>query len=179
MTNTTERSLAHSTFTVERDFASPPHAVFQAFADKAIKQKWFAGPDPWHQLSVGFDFREGGREHNEGQFGDEGPISRFDCYYHEIVPDTRIVYDYEMRVDGLRLSVSLASVEFAASGSGTHLTLTEFGVYFDAAEDPALREAGTRELMDALVAVVDGPAHPVRSGGDPGISADHWVQRKM
>lgn len=151
----TENALHHSTFSVERDFVSAPAKVFTAFADADIKMKWFAGPDPWRQISAGFDFREGGWEHNEGQFGEGGPISRFDCLYHEIVPDTRIVYSYEMRVNGARLSVSLASIEFLPSGSGTHLALTEQGVYY-AADDAPNRERGTIELMDAVRALVDG-----------------------
>lgn len=159
----TENALSHATFTIERDFRATPATVFAAFAHHDTKAKWFAGPDPWRQISEGMDFREGGAEHNEGQFGEGGPVSRFDAHYFEIVPDTRIVYSYEMRVNGERLSVSIASIEFAPAGTGTHLTLTEMGVYYQGdagggsgASDAEQREAGTNQLMDALAAVVDG-----------------------
>jgi uncharacterized protein YndB with AHSA1/START domain len=151
----TENALSHATFTIERDFRAAPAAVFAAFADHDTKAKWFGGPDPWRQISEGMDFREGGAEHNEGQFGEGGPISRFDAHYFEIVPDTRIVYSYEMRLNGERLSVSVASIELLPAGGGTHLTLTEMGMYYEG-DNPGQREAGTKQLMDALVAVVDG-----------------------
>ena len=151
----TENALSHSSFTIERDFRTAPSAVFAAFADPEIKAKWFAGPESWRQISAGMDFREGGTEHNEGQFGEDGPVSRFDARYFEIVPDTRIVYSYEMRINGDRLSVSLASIELAPEGSGTHLTLTEQGVYYTP-DDAGSREEGTNGLMDALAALVDG-----------------------
>jgi uncharacterized protein YndB with AHSA1/START domain len=151
----TEHALHHSTFTVEREFMATPATVYTAFADPAVKAKWFGGPEPWRQISSGMDFREGGTEHDEGQFGEGGPISRFDCRYVEIVPDVRIVYTYEMRVNGERLSVSLATLEFARAGTGTHLSLTEQGVYYQA-DDAVGREQGTNDLMDALLALVDG-----------------------
>jgi uncharacterized protein YndB with AHSA1/START domain len=155
MTENAENPLSHSTFTIERELNAAPGKVFTAFADPDVKAKWFVGPDAWRQISSGLDFREGGREHNEGQFGEGGPTSRFDAYYFEIVPDARIVYSYEMRVNGERLSVSLASIELTPSGTGTRLTLTEQGVYY-MPDDAANREQGTNDLMDALQALVDG-----------------------
>jgi uncharacterized protein YndB with AHSA1/START domain len=152
----TDRKLTHSTFTIEREYKAPPKEVFQAFADPVIKERWFAGPpDQWRLVDAAMDFREGGREHSEGQFGEGGPVSRFDAIYHEIVDDLRMVYTYEMRVDGERLSVSLASIELTPTDAGTLLTMTELGVYFDDLDNSAQREEGTRELLEALVRVVE------------------------
>lgn len=153
-----DRKLAHSTFVIERVYRAAPAKVFHAFADPATKALWFGAPtDEWKLISSAMDFREGGREHHEARRGADGPVSRFDAYYHEIIPDTRIVYSYEMRVDGARLSVSLTSIELkpGAGGSGTHLTLTEQGVYFDDLDNSAEREHGTRELLDALGDVLE------------------------
>src|SRR5690606_26936948 len=122
-----DRKLARSTFVIERVYRAAPAKVFHAFADPATKALWFGAPtDEWKLISSAMDFREGGREHHEARRGADGPVSRFDAYYHEIIPDTRIVYSYEMRVDGARLSVSLTSIELkpGAGGSGSSGTAT-------------------------------------------------------
>jgi len=151
----TERKLTHSTFELEREYKAPVAKVFQAFADPALKSKWFDGPEPWRPIESAMDFREGGREVNEGQFGEGGPISRFDGTYHEIVENLRIVYSYEMRVDGVRLSVSLTSIVLTPTDAGTRLTLTEQGVYFDDLENPELRIEGMREALEMIAPVVE------------------------
>jgi uncharacterized protein YndB with AHSA1/START domain len=152
----TERSLTHSTFTLEREYKASPAKIFAAFADPALKAKWFDAPSgEWQPLGSSLDFREGGREHHEGQFGEGGPISRFDAFYHEVVDDLRLVYDYEMRVNGQRLSVSLASIELTPVAAGTRLTLTEQGVYFDDLENPEQRKEGTIELLESLARAVE------------------------
>jgi len=60
-----DRSTQFATFTVERDIAFPPAAVFRAFADIDAKRRWFGDPegtDTEHAL----DFRVGGLEHSSG-----------------------------------------------------------------------------------------------------------------
>ena len=69
------------------------------------------------------------------------------------MPDQRIVYSYEMYADGVRISVSVTTIEFAKSGDGSTLTWTEQGAYLDGidgAQAPALREEGTTEMLDSL-----------------------------
>jgi len=64
------------------------------------------------------------------------------------------VYSYEMYKNGARLSVSVATIEFAKAGDGTKLTWTEQGAYLDGidgADVPALRKEGTAEMLDGLV----------------------------
>ena len=75
--------------------------------------------------------------------------------YHEIVDNLRIVYSYEMRFGGDRLSVSLTSLEFTPREGGTLLTLTEQGVYFDDLDNSPHRERGTGELLNALARRVE------------------------
>ena len=55
-----------------------------------------------------------------------------------------------MYLDGTRISVSLATVEFRPEGAGTRLIFTEQGAFLDGYDDPAQREQGTRDLLDAL-----------------------------
>jgi uncharacterized protein YndB with AHSA1/START domain len=78
---------------------------------------------------------------------------RYDAMYYDIVPDQRIVYSYEMYANDARISVSVATIEFAKSGDGTTLTWTEQGAYLDGiggAQLPALRKGGTAEMLDGL-----------------------------
>ena len=52
--------------------------------------------------------------------------------YQDIVADERIVYSYDMTMNGQRISVSVATIEFiAAPGGGTQFILTEQGAYLD------------------------------------------------
>jgi len=146
-----DRNTVKATFTVERTYPAKPARVFKAFSDEASKAKWFAGPDGWQQLEKAFDFRVDGIEINIGRHP-SGIVSAFYCTYHDIVPDRRIVYAYRMTLDGKPLSSSLASIELQPDGSGTRLTLTEYGVYFDGYDekDAEGREHGTNWLMDKL-----------------------------
>jgi len=145
----TERSVTHSTFTLERTYDASPPRVFAAFADPEQKVQWFAGPDEWSLDEFEVDFRVGGREVNRGA-RKGGPIHNFEARYYDIVQDERIVYAYEMHLDDERISVSLATIQLEPAGDGTRLVLTEQGAYLDAFDDPTLRETGTGDLLEAL-----------------------------
>lgn len=145
----TERSTVHDTFTIDRHYDAPPSRVYQAFADPAAKELWFAGPPEMKQEDRSFDFREGGRESSVSVLPDGGRIGYYATYV-DIVPDQRIVYTYEMTMGGRRISVSVASIELRASGGGTDLSLTEQGVYLDGLDQAKDRLRGTEELLTAL-----------------------------
>jgi len=142
----TTRSALHDTFRIERHFDAEPARVFRAFADPAAKAKWFGSPEATRRES--FDFREGGRETMESVF--ESTKYGFIATYTDIVPDERIVYTYEMTLNGQRISVSVATIELRAGAGGTDFTLTEQGVYLDGLDNSAQRKQGTEDLMDAL-----------------------------
>ena len=141
-------SVTHATFTVERTYPAAPARVFQAFADPKAKALWFGGPEEWNGRG-GMDFRVGGNEWDEGDIPD-GPTTRFDATYYDIVENERIVYCYEMHLDDNRISVSVATIELIPVGAGTRLVLTEAGAFLDGYDDAGAREHGTNELMDAL-----------------------------
>ena len=148
-------TVLHDTFVLEREYPVGPDRVFAAFADLETKQRWFGGYDDWtsegeHTL----DFRVGGTEHEAG--GPPGGfVSTFDAIYLDIVPDERIIYSYSMTIDGVPLSVSLATVEIAPTAAGSRLRLTEHGAYFDTADGPAQRVEGTEHLLDRIGAMFD------------------------
>jgi uncharacterized protein YndB with AHSA1/START domain len=141
-----ERSVAHATFVIERDYPAAPARVFQAFSDPEAKRQWFGGPG---ETRGQMDFRTGGRDVASGTFPD-GTTHRFDALYYDIVPGERIVFSYDMHIDQRRISVSLATVEITPQGSGSRLTFTEQGVFLDGYDDAGSRERGTIELLDAL-----------------------------
>jgi hypothetical protein len=47
-------------------------------------------------------------------------------------------------------TLSLTTVEFVAEGGGTKLILVEAGAFLDGREQPAWREQGTADWLDAL-----------------------------
>lgn len=145
----TERSVIHSTFVVERTYGASPARVFKAFADPKIKRRWFNGPEDWGPDEHALDFRVGGTESSSGGPKD-GPVHLYKATYHDIVPNERIISTYEMALDGVRISVSLATVALMPEGKGTRLVYTEQGVHLDGYDTPEGREHGTRELLDAL-----------------------------
>ena len=151
----TERSVIHDTFVIERTYPASPSRVFAAFASREAKDAWgdtgdIAEAEPATGLAE-FDFRVGGHE----RFGNVYQDVRFtyDAFYYDIVPNQRLVYSYEMYADGVRFSVSVATIEVAETADGTTLTWTEQGAYLDGidGEDaPRLREGGTSEMLDGL-----------------------------
>lgn len=149
----TERSIVHGTFTVERSFTHAPAKVFAAWAKPEQKRQWFGAPDDTNPTHA-FDFRVGGREYSEGKMGDS--TYTFEVRYQDIIPDTRIVYTYDMTMNGERISVSLATLQITPNGNGgSKVVLREDGAFLDGLDDYKLREEGTNYLMDQLGAFLD------------------------
>jgi uncharacterized protein YndB with AHSA1/START domain len=144
-----ERSVTHATFVIERAYDVPPSRVFAAFADPAVKRRWFAEGEGWTVDAFDVDFRVGGYERSRFRYR-EGPVIRNDTVYQDIVPDRRIVIAYAMTIGDTRISASLATVEFKPEGKGTRLFYTEQGAFLDGADKPADREAGCLMLLEAL-----------------------------
>ena len=146
----TERSVTHSTFVLERTYDAPLARVWAAWSTREAKDRWFGGPiKGWTPLERVFDFRVGGREKAAGRWGN-GTVSDFAALYWDIIPEERIVYTYEMHINGTKISVSLATVEFRPEGEGTRLKVTEAGAFLDGYDDAGSREHGTGLLLDHL-----------------------------
>ncbi len=152
-------SVRHGTFALERVFAFKPAEVFAAWADPAAKARWFAGPDPWRALERESAFRVGGVERLKGGWPG-GMTTHFRARYHDIVPNERIVYVYDMCVNETLISVSLATIEFKIEKRGTRLILTEQGAFLDDYDDAGAREKGTRILLEQLDAALRHSAAP-------------------
>ncbi len=124
MNDTTERSETHATFVIERGQA-------------------FDAREKSHEFRVGGHGLEDGRWHG-------GPQSRFLSTYTDIVDRQRIVFTYDMWVDGRHLSTSLTTIALDHDGDQTRLTYTEQGVHFDGLDSIEGREQGFGGLLDQL-----------------------------
>ncbi len=146
-----KRSVAHGDFHLERTYDAPVGLVYAALSTEAAKSKWFGGDDGrWTLLERSMDFRVGGRERLRGRWVG-GVVTTFDAAYHDIIPNERIIYTYEMHLDDRKISVSLATLQLIASGDGrTTLKVSEQGAFLDGYDDAGSREHGTAELLDRL-----------------------------
>jgi uncharacterized protein YndB with AHSA1/START domain len=140
-----ERSVEHATFVIERTYDASPDRVFAAWSDREAKARWFHDSEREFE----FDFRVGGRERREGTLPD-GHAYTFQALYQDIVPARRIVFTYDMLLDEIRISVSVATVELRPERAGTRLVFTEQGAFLDGHEVPERREHGMGSLLDAL-----------------------------
>jgi uncharacterized protein YndB with AHSA1/START domain len=144
-----ERSVIHATFTLERSYDAPPAKVFKAFADPAIKRRWFVEGEGWEVEEFTGEFKVGGFERSRFRFRGGDPV-RNDTVYHDIVPNERIIFAYAMTIGEKRISASLATCEFKPSGAGTKLVCTEQGAFLDGLDSVGPREGGWNQLLDAL-----------------------------
>jgi len=144
-----ERSVTHATFTLERTYDAPSSKVFNAFADPAIKRRWFVEGEGWEVEEFTGEFKVGGVERSRFRFRGGAPV-RNDTTYHDIVPNERIIFAYSMTIGDNRISSSLATLQFKPSGTGTQLVFTEQGAFLDGLDSAGPREGGWKELLDAL-----------------------------
>jgi uncharacterized protein YndB with AHSA1/START domain len=148
----------HATFTLERRYPVPVAKVWSAFADPDVKRQWFGGSE-FIDAKRSEDFVVGGVAIADGRFGADGPLSQFRATYADIIEHERIVYTYDMWLDGAHASTSITTIVFEEADGGTHLTFTEQGVHLDGVHGPgpqaaAGREQGSGELLDKVGALL-------------------------
>src|SRR3954465_15154838 len=125
---TIERRLARAEFTLTRDYPAPVEGVGDPFAEETQKLAWWGAGDAIEPGEWAFDFRVGGRDVAEGTFHN-GPVSRFEATYTDIVEHVRIVNTYDMWLHGVHMSPWVASFEFEPIEECTRLTHVEHGVF--------------------------------------------------
>jgi len=143
-------SIIHADFKIERQYDCSPAQTYSGFADERLKRRWFAMPEDAAGSRYELDFRVGGTELNAGAPGGGDTVFTFRARYHEIVPEQRIVFAYDLLADERLMSVSLTTVEFFAAEAGTRMVFTEQGAFFDGLDEPAEREHGTGILLGML-----------------------------
>lgn len=142
-----DRFVKHGTFVIEKNYPAGRGRVYEALADAEAKARWFSKPEI-------FEFRVGGREYSSGELPD-GAVMVFDAMYQEIVPRERVVYTYSMDMNGVRISVSITTIELLDVEGGTKLVFTEQGAFFDGHDTVEIREHGTREMLGMLGRVLE------------------------
>jgi uncharacterized protein YndB with AHSA1/START domain len=151
----TDRTVAHSTFVIERNYPAAPQQVFRALSDPARKRRWFAEGEGFEFESFEMDFRVGGFERSRFRFKEGSPVHpgtpcANDTVYLDIVTNERIVLAYTMNVGGNRISASQSTFELVPEGTGTKLVFTEQAAFFANADGPKIREQGWRALLEQL-----------------------------
>ena len=158
MDDTATRTQTHATFTIERAYDEPVARVWSAFADADVKRQWFYNPE-FTEVEFVEDFRVGGTAINNGRTVG-GLLSEFRATYTDIVEHERIVYTYDMWLEGAHASTSISTLTFEPTGEGTLLTFTEQGVYLDGVHGPGIEAAAGREhgstwLLGRIAEVLD------------------------
>jgi uncharacterized protein YndB with AHSA1/START domain len=148
-------SVVHDSFSIERTYPARPEQVFAAWATIEAKAHWFGneeGLDPVGEHTL--DFRPGGHERFSGKFN--GVLFDFDATYYDIVDNERIVWSYDMLMDGRRISVSVATVTLEPVPGGTALAMTEQGAFLDGLDTNEQRREGTEQFLIDLGAYLAG-----------------------
>jgi uncharacterized protein YndB with AHSA1/START domain len=150
-------SVVNDTFSIERTYPASPARVFAAWATIDAKSHWFGNEEGIEPVGEHvLDFRPGGGERFSAKA--EGMLFDYDARYYDIVEDERIVWTYDMHMDGKRISVSLASVELFGEPGGTRLVMTEHGAYLDGLDTNAQRAEGTEQFLANLGRYLDQSA---------------------
>ena len=144
------QAITHDKFVIERVYEATPGEVFAAWADPAVKARWFIGPTGWTAVKRELDFPIGGEELLLGRH--ESGETLFRARFHDIVAGERIVYDYDMYLGERHHSVSLATIELRAVRSGTKLTFTEHVAFLDGTTSAESRERGTAAHLERIEA---------------------------
>lgn len=163
----TDRRVRHGTTSLTREVAAPPDRVFAAFADFSLRQRWFRIPGDPAESRHTLDFRVGGEEASRGVFAPMGDpeLIEYRSRFLDIVENTRIVFSYELLVNGTRRTMAQVTVELAPLGTDhTRLIYTEQFVLvgFDGTgdQDYAHQRGTLPLLLNGLEMVATGRTRP-------------------
>ena len=155
-------STLTGSFTIPFDLAAPPARVWSLFAELPLRRSWVRMPGPSSTATHEFDFRVGGEERLTNTFvsGDTREELENRATFHDIRPNERIIWTYAAIVSGSLRWVSLVTVDFTATDTGTHLEWTEQYSFAnlstpDGADDVKHLAGGTRLRLNGLAAAAE------------------------
>jgi uncharacterized protein YndB with AHSA1/START domain len=106
---------------VTRRFAAPPEAVYRAFTDPRLVQKWLLGPEGWTMPVCNIDARPGGKFLYEWTNG-KGAGFHITGEFVELQPFSRIVHIERMYLPDPTPD-SHIQTRFDPDGTGTLMTM--------------------------------------------------------
>jgi uncharacterized protein YndB with AHSA1/START domain len=153
------RTVIHDSFTWERLLTAPPERVWAAYADLALRSRWYRVPGSRPQTHE-LDLRVGGRERLSGSFAPSGEVEQIDyeAVFLDVVPGRRHVAATTFALNGERRWTSLLTLALGPEGTGTRLTHTEQFVLLrydgDGEQDRHHLRGSTGLALNALEAVL-------------------------
>jgi len=155
-----EPPVIHNTFVIERSYPHTPEVVFAAFADPIQKRRWYGESETHDVEEFTMDFKVGGREQFRYRFREGTPFPGVELassgHFYDIVPNQRIVTASNMAIGGRPISISLVTIEFLPTATGTDLVLTHQAAFFEGSDGPQMRQDGWRKLLDSLESALAG-----------------------
>jgi uncharacterized protein YndB with AHSA1/START domain len=138
----------HATIALERLYPAPVERVFSEFADPVARARWSA-PSEDELIYDAADFRAGGQD--VFRCGPKGDLRfRGETRYLVIVSNACVVSSETVDMEGQRLAVSLATLDFEAAENGTKLTVTVQMVSFAGSGMIEGTEYGYKSALDNL-----------------------------
>lgn len=110
-----------TTLRLSRVIKAEPQAVFAAWTEPALLQKWSC-PEGATLAEVQVDLRVGGAFLLRMRSGEDGRHTAFG-EYREIVPPHRLVYTWDWKEPEYAMGETLITVEFRAHGQHTEVLM--------------------------------------------------------
>lgn len=140
------------TLRIERTFAAPAEAVFDAWTSEEVMRRWFRGRREWETPFAEVDLRIGGavrvvmRDPEEGvEYGGGG-------HYTEIDPPTRLAFTWTWDDDSRR---TLIEIDFEEAEGVTRVAFTHSALLDE--ESVRRHEAGWTTCFDNLERALQAP----------------------
>ncbi len=151
-------AIVHDTFVLERAYPKPPARVFAAFADPALKRRWYGESESHDIETFEADFRIGGDELVRYRFREGTPfpgvILTNRARYLDIIEGERIVLAQTMAMREHPFSAALITFDIRAKGAGALLVCTHQAAFFEGADGPEMRRNGWIALFGKLGAAL-------------------------
>ncbi|HEY1986204.1 MAG TPA: SRPBCC domain-containing protein [Terracidiphilus sp.] len=121
MSKMTLKTVGDTHVVVTRHFAAPPEAIWRAFTEPALIQRWLLGPDGWTMPVCLCDPRPGGKIRYEWSHGQgQGFSLTGECL--EVQPPKRMVHVERMHLPDPTPDNHIETT-FEADGTGTLMTM--------------------------------------------------------
>jgi uncharacterized protein YndB with AHSA1/START domain len=141
-----QRLATKPALALERHYPAAPEKVWRAWTDPEAVKRWW-GPGPGEPVSLAeLDVRVGGRFRIVFG-GPDGKMHECAGVYQEVVPNRKLVFTWSWP-NSTPERISVVSIEFRASGSGTELRFRHEQLFDEKVRDDHRR--GWSSSLDKL-----------------------------